>query len=54
MEENGMKFSDEHLEDLTEALYEDANPEGSDGITFEQLTSQLKKHDGLLQSLSIK
>lgn len=49
-----MKFSDQHLDDLTDALYEDANPQRSDGITFEQLKLQLEKHDGLLESLSIK
>jgi NADPH oxidase 5 len=54
MEENGMKFSEEHLDDLTGALYEDANPEGTDGISFEQLKAQLEKHNGLLENMSIK
>ena len=54
MEENGMKFSEDHLDDLTRALYEDANPEGSDGISFEQLKAQLEKHNGLLENMSLK
>ena len=54
MVENGMTFSEEHLDELTEALYEDANPDGLDGITYEQLRGQMEKHEGLLESLSIK
>ena len=49
-----MTFSEEHLDELTEALYEDANPDGLDGITYEQLRGQMEKHEGLLESLSNK
>ncbi|XP_011699769.1 PREDICTED: NADPH oxidase 5 [Wasmannia auropunctata] len=53
MEENGMKFSDEQIEDLTLALFEDADQGNRGAITFEALKKQLKKHEGLLENLSI-
>ena len=54
MEENGMQFSDQQLDELTQAFFEDANPEGRIGITYEQLKAQLERHTGLLENLSIK
>lgn len=54
MEENGMKFSDEQIEDLTIALFEDADQSNRGAITFEALKRQLEKHDGLLENLSIR
>ncbi|KAK2589308.1 hypothetical protein KPH14_007859 [Odynerus spinipes] len=53
MEENGMKFSDEQIEDLTIALFEDADACDRGAITFEGLKKQLEKHEGLLENLSI-
>ncbi|XP_065338491.1 NADPH oxidase 5 isoform X1 [Cloeon dipterum] len=53
MEENGMKFSEEQVEDLTMALFEDADVEIRGAITFEALKAQLEKHDGLLENLTI-
>ncbi|KMQ91782.1 nadph oxidase 5 [Lasius niger] len=54
MEENGMKFSDEQIEDLTIALFEDADQDNRGAITFEALKRQLEKHEGLLENLSIR
>lgn len=54
MEENSMKFSDEQIEDLTLALFEDADQENRGAITFESLKKQLEKHEGLLENLSIR
>lgn len=54
MEENGMKFSDEQIEDLTLALFEDADQGNRGAITFEALKKQLEKHDGLLENLTIR
>ncbi len=67
MEENGMRFDEKEIEDLAQALYEDAaglaageaHAEGwrdaaSRGITVEDLKAELAKHDGLLENLSIK
>ena len=64
-EENGLKFTDDQLDQLTQALYDDAvNNNNSDkdnisihaggGIRFEQLNAQMAKHPGLLENLSIR
>ncbi|KAK4303693.1 hypothetical protein Pmani_024320 [Petrolisthes manimaculis] len=53
MEENGMKFSDDQIEDLTLAMFEDADTQNTGAITYESLKAQLEKHDGLLENLSI-
>ncbi|XP_019771051.2 NADPH oxidase 5 isoform X2 [Dendroctonus ponderosae] len=53
MEENGMQFSEEQIEDLTVALFEDADTNNRGAITYEALKSQLEKHGGLLENLSI-
>ncbi|XP_052756784.1 NADPH oxidase 5 [Galleria mellonella] len=53
MEENGMQFSDEQLQQLTRAMFEDADTEQRGAITYEALRHQLTKHDGLLENLSI-
>ena len=61
MEENGMKFDEKEIEDLAQALYEDAAGLAAGeahmetrGITIEDLKAELSKHDGLLENLSIK
>ncbi|XP_019870925.2 NADPH oxidase 5 [Aethina tumida] len=53
MEENGMQFSEEQIEDLTVALFEDADSNNRGAITYEALKSQLEKHGGLLENLTI-
>ncbi|KAG0728254.1 NADPH oxidase 5 [Chionoecetes opilio] len=53
MEENGMRFSDEQIEDLTLAMFEDADAQHTGAITYESLKAQLEKHDGLIENLSI-
>ncbi|XP_050535187.1 NADPH oxidase 5 isoform X2 [Daktulosphaira vitifoliae] len=53
MEENGMRFSEDQVEDLTMALFEDADSESRGAITYEALKNQLQKHNGLLENLSI-
>ena len=54
MEENGMRFSEDQIEDLTSALFEDADGEDTGAITYEALKAQLEKHEGLLENLSIR
>ncbi|KAF7267617.1 hypothetical protein GWI33_019109 [Rhynchophorus ferrugineus] len=53
MEENGMQFSEEQIEDLTVAMFEDADTCNRGAITYEALKNQLEKHGGLLENLSI-
>lgn len=54
MEENCMSFSDEQIEELTIALFEDADPGSRGAITFEALKRQLEKHEGLLENLTTR
>ena len=53
MEENGIQLSEEQIEELTIALFEDADQANRGAITFEALKNQLEKHKGLLENLSI-
>ncbi|XP_073994728.1 NADPH oxidase isoform X2 [Rhodnius prolixus] len=53
MEENGMRFSEEQIDDLTMALFEDADSDERGAITYEALKNQLEKHGGLLENLTI-
>lgn len=54
MDENGMQFSEEQIDDLTMAMFEDADTNNRGAITYEALKNQLEKHGGLLENLSIR
>ena len=54
MDENGMSFDEESVVELTGALYQDATANDQPGITFSSLKSQISKHDGLLENLTIR
>jgi hypothetical protein len=55
-----MNFSDEQLDQLALALYEDAvnsvdgNISALNGLEFEHLKAQLEKHPGLIDELSFR
>ena len=56
-----MRFDEKEVEDLAQALYEDAaglavgeSADLTKGITVDDLKAELLKHDGLLENLSIK
>uniref|UniRef100_A0A0A9XY48 NADPH oxidase 5 n=2 Tax=Lygus hesperus TaxID=30085 RepID=A0A0A9XY48_LYGHE len=53
MDENGMRFSEEQIDDLTMAMFEDADADNRGAITYEALKNQLTKHGGLLENLTI-
>jgi len=55
-DENQLTFSDEQLNQLAIALYQDAaNQSDVDkGIGYEQLLAQIERHSGLLENLSIR
>ena len=53
MDENGMSFDEESVEELTRALYQDAASSHQPGITYASLKSQMSKHEGLLENLTI-
>lgn len=42
------------IQDLTMAMFEDADPFNRGAITYEALKNQLEKHGGLLENLSIR
>lgn len=42
------------IDDLTRAMFDDADSENRGAITYEALTNQLTKHGGLLENLSIR
>ena len=54
MDENGMSFDEESVEELTGALYLDATANQQPGIPFSSLKSQISKHEGLLENLTIR
>lgn len=53
LEQNGLKFSPEQVNELTTSLFEDADSEHKGSISFEQLEVQILRHPGLLENLSI-
>ena len=53
MNESTLKFSDEKLDELTKALFEDADMDQSGSITFEELKAELNKHPGVIENLTI-
>ena len=54
MDENGLTMDEESVTELTKALYQDAIAPGQQGITFAALKSQISKHEGLIENLTIR
>lgn len=54
MEESSLVLSEENLQALTDALFDDADADKSGEITFEKLKDQLEKHPGVMQNLTIR
>lgn len=48
------QFNCKQIDDLTMAMFEDADRFNRGAITYEALKSQLEKHGGLLENLSIR
>ena len=51
--ENGMEFDEAQVSELVQALYDDAVKPGKDGISVDDLSDQFKKHEGLLENLTL-
>ena len=51
--ENGMEFDEVQVNDLVKALYDDAVKPGKEGISVDDLSDQFKKHEGLLENLTL-
>ena len=54
MEESAMQLSDEDLQDLTDALFDEADEDGSGAITFEELVGELEKFPGVMENLTMR
>ena len=54
MGESALQFSDEQLDELTQALIEDADATNSGTLTFEELQTALSKHPGLVENLTFR
>ena len=54
MDESALRFSEDKLNELTKALFDDADTDGSGAITFEELQSELAKHPGVVENLTIR
>ena len=54
MGESALQFSNDQLDELTRALIEDADATKSGSLTFEELQTALRKHPGLIDSLSFR
>ncbi|KAK7481433.1 hypothetical protein BaRGS_00027284, partial [Batillaria attramentaria] len=53
MEESSLNLSDENLDALTDALFEDADTDKSGEISFDELKEQLEKNPGVMSNLTI-
>jgi hypothetical protein len=53
MDESTLEFSDDTLDELTRALFNDADEDSSGTITFEELKRELDRHPGVLENLTI-
>ena len=54
MDESALQFSEHKLNELTRALFEDADVDHSGSISFEELQAELDKHPGVIENLTIR
>ena len=54
MNESALSFSEAKLDELTRALFEDADTDNSGAISFEELQAELDKHPGVVENLTIR
>ena len=54
MDESALQLSDSNIDQLTRALFEDADVDKSGTITFEELQAELDKHPGVIENLTIR
>ncbi|XP_013789730.1 NADPH oxidase 5-like [Limulus polyphemus] len=53
MQENGLSFTNDQIEDLTGTLFEKADVDHSGSISFQEFRTQLERYPGLTENLSI-
>lgn len=54
MEESALKLDEHQLEELSSALFEAADTDGSGTISFEELKEELEKNPEVLENLTIR
>lgn len=54
MEESALKLDDNQLDELSSALFEAADTDGSGTISFEELKEELEKNPEVLENLTIR
>lgn len=54
MDESALSFNESKLDELTWALFEDADMDNSGTISFEELQAELDKHPGVIENLTIR
>ena len=54
MEESSVKLSDDDLENLTAVLFESADKNNTGEISFEDFKTELEKHPGVTDNLTIR
>ena len=54
MDESALQFSEAKLDELTQALFDDADVDNSGTISFEELQAELDKHPGVIENLTIR
>ena len=53
MNESNLRFSEQKLDELTKALFENTDADHSGSITFEELQEELSQHPGVVENLTI-
>ena len=54
MEESSLKLSDEDIDELTRALFNEADEDGSGEITFDELQAELNKYPDIRDNLTMR
>ena len=54
MEESSLKLSDEDIDELTRALFNEADEDGSGEITFDELQAELHKYPDIRDNLTMR
>ena len=52
MDESGLLFSEEEINNLASALFDEIDQNGDQQITIEELKTEFQRHDGLLEKLT--
>lgn len=54
MEESSLSFGDDKLEALTDILFESADDDCSNTLSFDELANEFNKYPGILENLTMR